>query len=175
MPHGFGSSHLSLPAAPRRTSTVKTTCRRRTILRRNKMFRIIIAALAFLAATAPALASRCAGVDLAVGSVAAKSVSTSGNLNRYDITGTVTNVGSSSQGANALQSVDIYDGNQKLDSKSIPPLKVGQSFMFSYVSMRSSDAGKGTTSLRFQLNIRQPSTADAQTCNMSNDSFTLTF
>jgi hypothetical protein len=139
------------------------------------MFRMIIAAAAFLAMTAPAFASNCGGVDLSVGSVSVKNVTTSGNMNRYEITGTVTNVGSSSQAANALQSVDIYQGNDKLDSKSVPPLQAGKSAMFSYVSTRATEAGNGTTQLRFQLNVRQPSMADSQTCNMVNDSFTLTF
>jgi hypothetical protein len=139
------------------------------------MLRIIIAALAFSATSTAAFASPCNGVDLAVRSVSVKSVSTTGSLNRYQITGTVANVGSVSQGSDALQSVDIYQGNQKLDSKSIPPLKAGQSYLFSYASMRSTDAGNGTTHLRFQLNVRHPSPADSQICNMANDSFTLTF
>jgi hypothetical protein len=139
------------------------------------MLRVIIAALAFVATSTPVFASECTGVDLAVRSVSVKSVSTSGNLNRYEITGTVTNVGSVSQGADALQSVDIYQEDEKLDSKSIPPLKAGQSYSFSYTSMRSTDAGKGTTHLRFQLNVTHPSPADSQVCNMANDSFTLTF
>ena len=84
----------------------------------------------------PAFASPCNGVDLAVGSVSVKNVTTSGSLNRYEIAGTVTNIGSLSQGADALQSVDIYQENQKLDSKSIP-LKAAQPYLFSYVSMRS--------------------------------------
>ena len=138
------------------------------------MFRISIAVLAFLGATAPASAS-CNGVDLAVGPVSVESVSASGNLNRYNITGIVTNVGSASQGTDALQSVDVYQGKTKLNSKSIPPLKAAQSFTFSYVSARSTDAGNGTTQLRFQLNVRHPSPSDSQICNMANDSFTLTF
>jgi hypothetical protein len=136
---------------------------------------MLIVAIVFLAASPPAFASQCNGVDLAVGSVSVKSVSTSGGLNRYHITGIVTNVGSASQRADALQSVDIYQGKEKLDSKSVPPLKAGQSFTFSYISGRSTDAGNGTTRLRFQLNVRRPSPADSQICNMANDSFTLTF
>ncbi|MGB8964988.1 MAG: hypothetical protein WCB99_05050 [Candidatus Cybelea sp.] len=139
------------------------------------MFRILIAVLVFLAPTAPAFASQCAGVDLAIGSVSVKSVSTSGGMNSYKITGTVTNVGSASQVANPLQSVDIYRGKEKLDSQSFPALKAGESYMFSYVSMRAASAGNGTTRLRFQLNVRHPAPADSQTCNMANDSFTLTF
>jgi hypothetical protein len=140
-----------------------------------QMIRLSIAVLALLATTTPALAAPCNGVDLAVGTVSVKSVSTSGGLNRYNITGTVSNIGSESQGSDALQSVDIYQGNSKLDSKSIPPLAAGHAFTFSYVSERASDAGTGTTHLRFQLNVTHPSPADSQVCNMANDSFTLTF
>ncbi len=139
------------------------------------MFRILIAVLAFLATTAPALAAECSGVDLAVRSVSVKSVSTSGGLNHYKITGTVTNVGSASQGADALQSIDIYQGSDKVDTKSVPPLSVGHAYTFEYVSVRSTEAGSGTTKLRFQLNITRPSPADSQVCNMANDSYTLTF
>jgi hypothetical protein len=139
------------------------------------MFRAIIAVLAFVATSTPVFASPCNGVDLAVGSVSVKHVSTSASLNRYQITGTVTNIGSLSQGMDAMQSIDIYQQNQKLDSKSIPPLKAGESYVFSYVSMRSTDAGTGTSHLRFQLNVKHPSPADSQICNMVNDSFTLTF
>jgi hypothetical protein len=138
------------------------------------MLRTAIAALAFLATMAPVSAAPCNGVDLAVGPVTVKNVSTSGNLNQYAIVGTVTNVGSSSQGSDALQTVDIYQGKQKLDNRSIPPLKAGQSFAFSYSYERSASAGNGTTQLRFQLNIARPAAADSQVCNMSNDSFTLT-
>jgi hypothetical protein len=139
------------------------------------MIRITVVAVAFLATMGPAFASPCNGVDLAVRAVSVKSVSTSGNTNRYALAGTVTNIGSASQGADALQSVDIYEGKQKLDGRSIPPLKVGESRPFSYVFERSTGAGNGTTRLRFQLNITHPSPADAQSCNMSNDSYTLTF
>jgi len=140
------------------------------------MFRIITAAAAAcLALTAPAFAAPCSGVDLAIGSVSVKSGTPSGNLNRYEITGIVTNVGSSSQAANALQSVDIYQGNDRLDSRSVPPLLVGKSYPFSYSFTRAMDAGQNTTHLRFQLNVKQPAMADSQTCNMANDSFTVTF
>jgi len=139
------------------------------------MLRVMLAALAFLATSSPLLAAQCNGVDLSVGSVAVKSVSASGGVNRYQIAGVVTNIGSSSQEADALQSVDIYQGNEKLDSRGIPPLKARQSYSFSYASMRATEGGAGTTHLRFQLNVAHPSPADSQICNMANDSFTLTF
>jgi hypothetical protein len=65
------------------------------------------------------------------------------------------------QSSSTLQAVDIYKGPVKLDSKSIPPLKAGQSFTFAYVSDRSSDAGTGTTHLRFVLDAKNGSICGA--------------
>ena len=47
--------------------------------------------------------------------------------------------------------MDVFNAEDKLDTKSVPPLKAGESFTFTYVSIRSSQAGKGTTQLGFQL------------------------
>jgi hypothetical protein len=52
---------------------------------------------------------------------------------------------------------------------------VGKSQPFSYTFSRAKDAGQNTTHLRFQLNGAHPAMADSQSCNMVNDSFTLTF
>jgi hypothetical protein len=71
----------------------------------------------------PAFAMNCAGADLAVNPV--------------------------SQAPDAVQSIDIYRGQDRLESKSIPPLRAGQS-------------------------LWHLSSADSQRCNMANDSFTLT-
>jgi hypothetical protein len=138
------------------------------------MLRIIVASLVFLATAAPAFASPCNGGNLAVRSVAVKNVTTVGNLNRYEIAGTVTNVGSASEPSNTLQSVDIYQGADKLDSKSIPPLQTGQSYVFSYVYMRSTDAGHGTTPLSFKPDVRHASSASA-TCSPASHGATLWF
>ena len=96
-------------------------------------------------------------------------------LNRYNITGIVTNVGSASQGTDALQSVDVYQGKTKLDSKIIPPLKAAQSLRFLTFPRARPTPETGQHQLRFQLNVRHPSPSDSQICNMANDSFTLTF
>ena|SRR5579862_1705579 len=133
---------------------------------------IVVAALLLLAQTATASASTaCAGPDPAIVSAAVKGVSADGGLNRYLLSGTVENLGNAAQASNTLQSVDIYKGSEKLDAKSIPPLKPGQSYVFSYVSVRSRDAGKGTTKLTFQLDVRQPS----QNCNAGNDRYSVNF
>ena len=79
------------------------------------------------------------------------------------------NAGSSSQASNVLQSVDIFDeAGDKLDTKSIPPLAVGQSFTFTYSTERSTGAGKGTTAMGFQLDPVSP-------CSTGDDRYTLKF
>jgi hypothetical protein len=120
------------------------------------MLRTIIAAL-ILAASSVVAASATCGAP-AISGVAVKNVDSAGNLSHYHISGTVVNNGSS-QASNVLQSVDIYQGQTKLDTRSVPPLKAGQSFAFTYTADRASDAGKGTTTLRFQLDPA-PSSSD---------------
>jgi hypothetical protein len=138
------------------------------------MIRIVmIAALLLVSQSTAALASTaCAGADLALVSAAVTGVSSDGTLNRYDFSGTVTNMGSSAQGADTLQFVNVYAGGVKLDAKGIPPLKPGESYKFSYASMPSRDAGNGTTKLAFQLDSSQPSSRD---CHTGNNRQTVTF
>ena len=134
------------------------------------MLRTILIAALLCAQTATASASTaCAGADPAIGSVVVKATSSDGNLNRYELAGTVTNVGSAAQASNVLQFVDIYAGSVKLDAKAIPPLKPGESYAFSYVSTRSRDAGKGTTKLEFRLDPAP------QACRAGDTSQTVTF
>jgi hypothetical protein len=111
-----------------------------------------------LAALTPGTACACS--NLSLGNVATKNMTSDGNLNHYLINGVVTNNGAN-ESSSTLQAVDIYKGPVKLDSKSIPPLKAGQSFTFAYVSDRSSDAGKGTTHLRFVLDEKNGSMCSA--------------
>jgi hypothetical protein len=133
-----------------------------------------LAAFAVLASAGTASAS-CAGADPAITSVAVRNVAQSGGVNRYALVGTVVNAGSQGQPNDTLQFVDIYQNpGEKLDAKGIPPLQPGQSYTFSYVMLRSTEAGKGTTTLRFKLDIHQPAASMAD-CDGSNDSFTLTF
>ena len=105
--------------------------------------------------------SSCSGAGPAIVSVA---VNASNALNRYELTGTVVNLGSAAQPYNTVQSVDIFSNGVKLDTKSIPPLQAGESYVFSYGSERPS-AGTGTTKLRFQIDVAQPASAGSQDCN----------
>jgi hypothetical protein len=121
-----------------------------------------------------ALAASCSGADLTVTNVAVKGMNSDGGINHYQISGTVTNIGSAAQASSVLQSVDVYKGTVKLDAKSIPPLKAGESYTFSYISDRSSDAGNNTTHLKFNLDLQSPNDP-TQNCSTQNDSFSLTF
>ena len=98
----------------------------------------------------------CNGPDPAIVSVAVKNVDHNGAINVYHIRGTVTNAGKRAQTSNVLQFVDVYLNDQKTDARGVPPLRPGQSYTFGYDFQRSTDAGDGTSQLRFQLNMRQP-------------------
>jgi hypothetical protein len=126
-----------------------------------------LALLLFLQA-APASAASCLGADPAIVSVAVKGMHSSGGLNRYTLSGKVANLGSTSQASNTLQFVDIYKGSTKLDSRGIPPLRAGQSYVFEYVSDRSAQAGAQTTTLGFHMDVRQPANTGSEPCNTSN-------
>ena len=115
-------------------------------------------ALFLVAALAPSVAGACS--NLSLGNVGVKNMTSNGNLNHYQIDGVVTNNGAN-QPSSALQAVDVYKGPVKLDSRSIPPLKGGQSFTFSYVSDRSSDAGTNSSHLRFVLDAKNGSLCSA--------------
>ncbi|HEY1883370.1 MAG TPA: hypothetical protein VGG51_10070 [Candidatus Cybelea sp.] len=128
---------------------------------------LIIAAA--VACPAAARAATCAGPDPAITSVSVKSVVTSNALNHYTIAGTVTNVGAQRQASNVIQTIQIFDGAQQVDAKGIPPLPVGQSYQFTYVWPRATDAGNGTTVFNFKL--KTPDVA----CGTANDSYRLTF
>jgi hypothetical protein len=132
----------------------------------------LAAALVLMVQTAPAVAATpCAGAGATIVSAAVKSVNPAGALNHYELSGTVTNQGAS-QASNVLQSVDIYKGPEKLDTKSIPPLKAGQSYTFNYESVRSTDAGNGTTTLRFVMDQATPSVTD---CAAASNRQSVTF
>jgi hypothetical protein len=132
------------------------------------MFRTIAATLLLALPALAAPAATCHGSDPEISSVVVKGIETAGAVDRYHISGTVVNMGATAQASNLLQSVDIFDADDKLDTKSIPPLKPGESFTFTYVSTRSSQAGKDTSQLGFQLDPISP-------CSVGNDRYVLTF
>lgn len=137
------------------------------------MFRLAAIALLLLAQTGFASAATCSGADPAILSVAVKSVTRDGSLDKYLLVGRVENLGASAQASKTMQFVDIYKNRVKLDSRGIPPLKPGQSYSFSYTSARSHQAGKNTTLLAFMLDMR--ATAAGQDCDASNDRVLLRF
>jgi subtilase family serine protease len=130
-----------------------------------------ISLCALLAAlTAPSAAATCSGADPAITDALVKGMSTSPGLNTYHLSGTVTNLGRSGQPSNTLQFVDIYIDGQKRDSRGIPPLAPGATYTFGYDWQRSSDAGAGSTTARFRIDVRQGSD-----CNPNNGTYSVTF
>jgi hypothetical protein len=136
------------------------------------MLAIPILSVFLLSSPTVAFAAGCRGADPAIVSVAVKGVSNNGGTNVYHLSGTVTNAGNARQSSNVLQFVDVYINGAKSDARGIPPLRPGQSYTFRYDFQRSSDAGDGTSRLRFQIDMRQPA-GTAQDCNLGNDSFLL--
>lgn len=136
------------------------------------MLKMLIFAAIVAAQSAPLAAQTCAGPDPSILSAKVTSVTNEGGLDRYAIVGTVTNAGTQDQASNVLQSVDIYMDGQKLDAKSIPPLKAGQSDTFTYDAERAAKAGKGTTTLVFRFDGHHTTAAD---CSAKDKTYSLTF
>lgn len=124
---------------------------------------------------AAAQAASCNGADPAITSVKVANVASDGGANHYTLAGTVTNLGSAKQSTNVLQFVDIYQGKTRLEDRGIPPLAPGQSYNWTYVWTRASDAGNGTTTFHFSIRMTQPAAPGAEDCNTANDTYTLTF
>ena len=87
----------------------------------NRPLVLGILALALVPVAVSAQA-RCLGGNPAITHVAVQTTHTMGKMNQYTLVGTVMNQGTAAQPSSTLQFVDIYDGAQKVDSRSIPPL-----------------------------------------------------
>src|SRR5271166_3726184 len=135
------------------------------------MFNILILAALTLAQN-PAPAT-CVGAAPAIASVVNKGATQDGGSNRYQLAVTVVNRGTQPQAGNVLQSVDVYQHDTKRDAKGIPPLRPGQSYTYVYQFLRSADAGDGTTTLEFRLDMHQPAGLSSQDCDPSNDRFSI--
>lgn len=135
------------------------------------MIRLLIVSL-LAAAFAPqgAIAATCAGANPAITSGVVKNVTSNGQTSTYHLVGTVTNLGGSAQPKDTLQFVDVYVDKQKHDSRGIPPLAPGQSYSFGFDWQRAADAGKGTTTVNFRMDMHQGSD-----CNPSNGTYNVTF
>ena len=134
-------------------------------------------AAAFLVAANTAVATgSCAGADPALVGANVKGVTNSGNVNHYVVSVSVMNRGNANQPSNVLQSVDIFQNGNKVDTKGIPPLKAGQVYKFDFNFMRSAGAADGTTHFKFAIAMHQPSGApNAQDCTTGDDTLIRAF
>jgi hypothetical protein len=136
-------------------------------MNRALVFSIVVA----LVPVGVSAATRCLGGNPAITHVEVQSTHAMGKMNTYHLVGTVTNMGSANQPSNTLQFVDIYDGAQKVDAKTIPPLPSSGTFHFTYNWNRASDAGAGSTTFVFRMRM-----VHGTNCNPSNGgTFTLKF
>ena len=118
-----------------------------------------------------AAAQPCLGGNPAITHAEVQSTHLVGKMNQYHLVGTVKNLGTANQPSNTLQFVDIYDGAQRVDAKSIPPLQASETYHFTYNWNRAYDAGAGST--RFVFKIRM---VHGTNCNPSNGgAYILTF
>jgi hypothetical protein len=116
----------------------------------------------------PALAA-CHGADPAITDVTTTQTSNEG-LTTYTLRITVTNVGSTGQRNNVLQSVEIRLDRAKNGEKGVPPLAAGANYTFPYDVRRATDAAAGTTTVDLHLVMHQPSGVGPQDCSAENDS-----
>ena len=121
-----------------------------------------------LSGALPAAAS-CTGIAPSIAGVHLTGSTMNGTVNVYHFSGRVTNIGSKAEPSNTLQFIDIYEEGVRKDDRGIPPLRPGQSYTFGYDYQRSTDAGAGTSHLRFQLRMRQPAMAMCSNSRMSYD------
>jgi len=136
---------------------------------------VILTAVLLAGLSANGAAAGCAGADPAIVSVKVQNVTNNGSANHYTLVGRVTNLGTAKQASNVLQFVDIYRNGTRLEDRGVPPLAAGQSYTFSYDWQRASDAGTGTTTMRFSLRMTSPSPPGNQDCNPGNDTYNVTF
>src|ERR1035438_6975380 len=116
----------------------------------------------------PAIAT-CSGADPAIADVTTTQTS-NGGLTMYTLRVTVTNLGSSGQRSNVLQSVEIRLDGAKNGEKGLPPLAAGAKYTFPYDVQRATDAAAKTTTVDLNLVMHQPRGVGPQDCSAANDS-----
>jgi CARDB len=129
-------------------------------------------ALAFAPLAAPA--ATCSGVDVAITHAGIASMSTSGSVNHYTLTATLTNLGTVAQYSNVLASVNISMYGEKLDQRGVKPLAPGESTTVTWSWQRSSEAAKGTSTIDLKYEIQSQVPAGQEECNTANDHYSLT-
>jgi|HubBroStandDraft_6_1064221.scaffolds.fasta_scaffold20490_4 hypothetical protein len=116
-------------------------------------------------------AGRCLGGNPAIVHVGVQTSHSMGKMTQYRLVGAVQNMGTANQPSSTLQFVDIYDGAEKVDSRSIPPLTSSGTFHFTYNWSRASDAGAGSTTFVFKIRM-----VSGTNCNPANGAtYKLTF
>ena len=134
------------------------------------MLRFFAALLVAFALAPAASSAACLGPNPAITHVTVINHTTSNQVSRYHLVGTVTNEGTAGQPSNVLQFVDIWHDGDKMDSRGIPPLPLSGSHNFSYDWVRASDAGAGTTKLTFRMDVQS-----GTNCNPANGTYSVTF
>jgi hypothetical protein len=111
----------------------------------------------------------CQGADPAITNVVT-SQSSNGALTTLTLKITVTNLGSSGQRSNTLQSVTMWVDGEKRGEKGLPPLPAGGNYTFPYQVQRADDAANGSTRVDLHLVMHQPTGISSQDCSAANDS-----
>lgn len=101
-----------------------------------------------------------------------QSVTPNGSLQHYTIAITVENIGQASQPKTLLQSVEVFQDRQRVDKIGLQPLKPKQRQAVTYSFDRSTDAGPGTTHLRFKLDYNGQSGNNVD-CQAGNETFVM--
>jgi|SRR5579871_3236945 len=139
------------------------------------MLRIAILILIAVSQTPIVASAACYGADTSVTSVVVQYVTHTHYTNVYHIEATISNVGGQSQSPDVLQFIDVSQYGIRLDASGIPPLAVGAQHKFSYIFVRSRDAGPNTTTLNFSVRFVRPNPPGFQDCNRHNDHADVTF
>ncbi|HEY7993308.1 MAG TPA: hypothetical protein VID24_03825 [Candidatus Eremiobacteraceae bacterium] len=99
-------------------------------------------------------AAACANPSIV--STAVQSVTTdSGGLNHYTIGVTVQNLGTVRQPSDLLQSIVVEQDGERVDVIGLLPLRPRQTQHVTYSFVRSAEAGTGTTSFSFALELNK--------------------
>jgi hypothetical protein len=120
------------------------------------------------------LAAALAGASCAnpsILSAAVQSATANGALKHYTIAITVKNLGNVRQPSNLLQSVDVFQDDQRVDRIGLQPLGPKRSQTVTYGFDRSADAGDGTTNLLFTLDFNGRTGKNVD-CHGGNENFT---
>jgi hypothetical protein len=136
------------------------------------------AALVLVGLTAIPIGARaavCSGADTAITNITVQRVTHTQYVNVYHLAATVQNLGTEAQSSDVLQFVDVLQYGNRLDAAGMPPLGVGGKFTYSYLFLRSRDAGSGTTTLLFHVRFVRPVPPGREDCDPSNDHMSVTF